>query len=278
MKSYVYTDRFNHELTATFHQGESVNKDNPLIIYIHGGGLIYGSRDDLPPVHIDKLTRVGFNLLCLDYPLIPESNLPVLIDSLQDSINWGVSKFSTDNSYILFGRSAGAYLSLILTSKFLKTKPAAIVSFYGYYSLYDQGLTGKSTFYSQYPLLDDTMIAPIIQKKPLFNAPIEQRFPIYLSYRQRGVWIENMLKGVNSKEQFSLTDEEISNLPPLFIAVSTDDQDVPHEQSFYLNNLATQSELVTVNNLPHDFDRLCDDIQTKQAYHQLVNWLISLTK
>lgn len=278
MTIYSYTDRENNQLEATFHKSIKPNKENPLIIYIHGGGLIYGSKDDLPLVHIEKFTQLGFNILALDYPLIPESSLKTLLNSLEDGINWGLSTFANDDNFILFGRSAGAYLSLVLSAKFLEKKPKAIISFYGYYSLMDKELNKPSDFYTQYPLLDDVMIAPLIQKKPLFNAPIEQRFPIYLSYRQRGVWISKMLDQITNVENFSLTDDDIRALPPLFIAASKDDQDVPYTQSSHLHDLATQSELCTITNLPHDFDRLVDDVQTKKAYHQLMNWLIRIQK
>ena len=278
MTVYSYSDRENNQIDATFHKSTKQNKDNPLIIYIHGGGLIYGSKDDLPLVHIEKFTQVGFNILALDYPLIPESSLETLINSLLDGINWGISKFTTNDDFILFGRSAGAYLSLILSAKFLDIKPKAIISFYGYYSLMDKELKKPSDFYVQYPLLDDVMIAPLIQKQPLFNAPIEQRFPIYLSYRQRGIWVSKMLAHVSNIENYSLADDDIRTLPPLFIAVSKDDQDVPYTQSIYLHDLATKSDIYTLNGLPHDFDRLVDDVQTKKAYLQLMNWLICLQK
>ena len=35
------------------------------ILYFHGGGLLYGSREDLPRRHIDTLTRAGYICECL---------------------------------------------------------------------------------------------------------------------------------------------------------------------------------------------------------------------
>lgn len=38
------------------------------IVYLHGGGLLFGTRDDLPAYHLEQLTRAGFRVLALDYP------------------------------------------------------------------------------------------------------------------------------------------------------------------------------------------------------------------
>ena len=41
------------------------------ILYFHGGGLLYGSREDLPMLHISRLTQAGYEILAFDYPLAP---------------------------------------------------------------------------------------------------------------------------------------------------------------------------------------------------------------
>ena len=46
-----------------------------VILYFHGGGLVYGSREDLPDFHIETLTNAGFTIISFDYPLAPESKI-----------------------------------------------------------------------------------------------------------------------------------------------------------------------------------------------------------
>ena len=276
MEQFSYKTNNGLTIGATFykHSDEYLDKNNPLIIYLHGGGLIYGSREDLPTSHIEKLTNHGYSILALDYPLIPESSINEIIDALISGINWGIKEFSINQEFILFGRSAGAYLTLLLSSRFLTQKPKAVISLYGYFDLHDKNLSGENAYYKKYPLITDEILTPLIGTHPIFNALIEQRFPIYLSYRQRGVWLEKILNG-QPIDSYSLTDEDIQKLPPLFIAASKDDEDVPYSQSERLADLSKQSDFLTVTALPHDFDRFVEDEQTQSVYEQLIKWLQS---
>lgn len=275
MKRYFYTNQDNQEIGATLYHEENRSRSQPLIIYIHGGGLIYGSREDLPQKHIDLLGDLGYQILALDYPLIPENSLQDIISSLSEGIQQGIETYSSTGEYILFGRSAGAYLTLLLSSQYLSdNKPNAIISFYGYYHLEDPLLCGESRYYNKYPKLDDNLINPLISKeKNIFSAPIEQRYPIYLSYRQRGTWIEHFIKDSEQKITLSLSEQDIKSLPKMFITASQDDSDVPFSQSQKLHNLASDSTLITVQHLPHDFDKLVDDPQTTHMLNELSKWL-----
>ncbi len=49
------------------------------ILYFHGGGLLYGSREDLPRRHIDTLTRAGYIIVSYDYPLAPAARLDTIM-------------------------------------------------------------------------------------------------------------------------------------------------------------------------------------------------------
>lgn len=41
--------------------------EKALIVYIHGGGLLFGSRNDLPLKHRRAFTAAGYKLVCIDY-------------------------------------------------------------------------------------------------------------------------------------------------------------------------------------------------------------------
>ena len=81
------------------------------ILYFHGGGLLYGSRKDLPERHIQTLTSAGYEILAFDYPLAPAAGLEIILDDVCSSINHTCENGAvyTDPSlpYYLWGRSAG---------------------------------------------------------------------------------------------------------------------------------------------------------------------------
>lgn len=87
------------------------------IVYLHGGGLLYGQRNDLPEPYVSLLLRHGYTLVCVDYPLAPQvgvSQINRCVRGLWDAVteacatNLGLSRF------VVCGRSAGAYLALRL--------------------------------------------------------------------------------------------------------------------------------------------------------------------
>ena len=61
------------------------------IVYLHGGGLLFGTRDDLPAYHLEQLTRAGFRVLALDYPLAPNAKLPQILEDILCSVNTGAA-------------------------------------------------------------------------------------------------------------------------------------------------------------------------------------------
>ena len=50
-------------------------KLSPVIVYIHGGGLFWGSREDLKKAQLDFYHQAGFTVFSIDYRLAPESKL-----------------------------------------------------------------------------------------------------------------------------------------------------------------------------------------------------------
>ena len=111
------------------------NPDVPLkasVLYFHGGGLLYGSREDLPDPHLQILTDAGFAVIAFDYPLSPGAKLPDIFADVCASIEMYLSDpalFSGASAaplpYFLFGRSAGAYLCLLAAGKGNLSQPPA---------------------------------------------------------------------------------------------------------------------------------------------------------
>ena len=262
------------ELKATYYPQDTKSVKQPLIIYLHGGGLIYGNRDDLPSIYMSQFNQAGYPVLTLDYPFIPEVRLRDILSVLKVGIQWALDHpiIDTDN-YILFGRSAGSYLSLLLASDPTLPNPTLLISFYGYYSLADQALQQPSLYYKKYPAIPFMVLHQLIEKSPLASSSIAQRFPIYLSYRQTGKWTQEIVGPHATLSDFSLSQKELRQLPPTFIAASDGDQDVPFHCSQDLARFIPENHFHQLTGLPHDFDSNTHLPEGKESYNLLIHWL-----
>ncbi len=60
----------------------------PVIVYLHSGGLIFGTRDWLPAEQIEYWRSAGFSVVNLDYRLAPETKLADIVEDVRDGIRW----------------------------------------------------------------------------------------------------------------------------------------------------------------------------------------------
>ena len=196
-KTVIYKEDVNFSLKADFY---GTNQENaPVVIYIHGGGLIWGTREEISEEMIKLYTDNGFSLFSIDYRLAPATKLPEILKDIEDAIQWiqleGPKQFSIDPKKIaVVGSSAGGFLALS-TGTFTQ-KPRAIVSFYGYGDLVGSWATSPSKYYCQKDKVSKEVAYKLITNKILTEASIEERFLFYVYARQNGVWIEE-ITGVN---------------------------------------------------------------------------------
>ncbi|MDT2814283.1 alpha/beta hydrolase [Vagococcus carniphilus] len=270
-KEFCYTTFNNLKLWGTYYSAKETSSTKPLIVYFHGGGLIYGNRDDLPQEHLEIFLDNGYSVITLDYPLIPEVKIDVVLECLKEGIHYVSENFQQD--FIYFGRSAGAFLALQLANCDSLIKPKKIISFYGYYSLNEPLLHQASDYYKKVPIVPFMTVHHLKRKQPIKEALIEERFPIYLSFRQSGTWVKELLGRKNEINDFSLTTEDLQKLPPIFVAASEHDQDIPFQINQELVNQASNATCFFVKDLPHDFD--ADPIREAaiSCYKEVIKWL-----
>ncbi|MBM6615222.1 alpha/beta hydrolase [Desemzia sp. RIT804] len=276
-KNHPYTKYRSLTLEATFYKTSSVPNEQT-IIYIHGGGLVYGQRDDLPEDYIQDFLEAGYHFLALDYPLAPETPLKDIYNETKKGLQWFTKEYRatlgiTSSAFILFGRSAGAYLSLLLAKDPELPDPTKVISFYGYYSLSDYSFQKPNAHYKKYPVMPEKMIHKLIGTSPLAKGPLQTRYALYLYARQTGKWIEYLHATQEDRRDFSLTTDELQTLPPTFIAQSIDDQDVPYRIGKTLQASIPDSYFFSVKGLEHDFDRDPFIPEAKEAYRQVIDWL-----
>ncbi|MCA9834690.1 MAG: alpha/beta hydrolase [Thermomicrobiales bacterium] len=237
------------------------------VIYIHGGGLIFGSRNDLPDPYIAAFNDAGFTIVALDYPFAPRCRTEAILGALEETIsslhdNGGLR----GDRLILFGRSAGAYLALNLQARaIMRGEHLAdrLISLYGYTDMQDKDFHRPSSWYQAFGYVD-----------PLPDQPdaddFTTRFSLYVGLRQRGTWPETVLDATTTP----IPDDVLRRLPPTFLAASAYDPDVPFRCSKHLATVIPQSSFYRVYDATdHDFDRDPASPHGLPMYQEIINWL-----
>jgi acetyl esterase/lipase len=87
-------------------------KDVPLIVWIHGGGFLFGSKEGFPvePVPLHLLLE-GYAVASINYRLSPEALFPAQLEDCKAAIRWlraHAEEFGIDPSRTgVWGASAG---------------------------------------------------------------------------------------------------------------------------------------------------------------------------
>src|SRR5215831_8012036 len=60
----------------------------PVVLWIHGGALIFGRRDNIRPRHLERYLEAGFAVVSIDYRLAPETKLIDILQDVRDAYSW----------------------------------------------------------------------------------------------------------------------------------------------------------------------------------------------
>lgn len=260
------------------------------VIYLHGGGLVFGTRKDLPGQYQELFLAAGYDLIALDYPLAPESDLAEIQDAVHTAVLFLLSHpqlcgYEDFPPFFLFGRSAGAYLALCEAKRLGRNgisdtaklpKLMGILSFYGYHRLSLPEFTKPIPYYRQFLEVTRENILPLIGDRFLTDGPVTERYSIYIYARQSGSWLSFLCKGTDPAD-YELSDEDLALLPPCFFTASTGDQDVPFRESKSMAALVPESAFYPVYFLPHDFDRDISCEESRLVYQAALEWMQNLT-
>lgn len=229
------------------------------ILYFHGGGLLYGSREDLPQLHKELVSRAGYAILAFDYPLAPAANLDVITEDIRTSVDWylahGQDILGKQLPYFLWGRSAGAYLCLQAAAKGnLSLPPKGLVSYYGYGFLCDGWFLTPSKYYRSLPPVGEEVLRTLPEAIHA-QGPLDTHYGVYVYARRTGKWLDLIYKGRTKFFYLDHTLRLCDSLPcPVFCTHSTGDTDVPYEEFLELCSRYRAQRFVASANM-HDFDR-----------------------
>lgn len=282
-KTVIYKEDVNFSLKADFYETNLINA--PVVIYIHGGGLIWGTREEISEEMIKLYTNNGFSIFSIDYRLAPETKLQEILKDIEDAILWiqleGPKQFSIDPKKIaVVGSSAGGFLAL--SSGAFTHKPRAIISFYGYGDLVGSWATSPSKFYCQKDSVSKELAYQLITDQIITEASVEERFLFYVYARQSGAWIKEItgINPLNNKEalyQFCPNRNVTKEYPPTLLLHGTKDTDVPYEQSVFMRAAiikeSVEVKLITIPNGEHVFDKDFQDPIVQNALNQVIDFL-----
>lgn len=251
-------DRNGYSKKATIYSDTECTP-KAVLLYFHGGGLLYGDRTDLPDYHLSRMTQAGYVIVSYDYPLSPAAKLPLIMEDICASINHyvenSVNYTGTSLPYFLWGRSAGAYLCLIAAAHGeLYAQPKGILSYYGYGFLVNNWFHTPSKYYGSLPPVHESCLTAVPQEVHT-TGDLETHYSVYVYARQNGCWKDLIYEG---REKFFLLDYSLrtcDRLPcPLFCAHSMGDTDVPYEEFLELcQKYNAKCYIASCNE--HDFDR-----------------------
>lgn len=84
-KIFIYKTVGKTSINADLYQTADNTVLKLIIIWIHGGALIFGSRTDLPEEQMKFYLKADYSVISIDYRLAPETKLPEIIEDITPS-------------------------------------------------------------------------------------------------------------------------------------------------------------------------------------------------
>jgi acetyl esterase/lipase len=262
------------------------NTPKPVAVWIHGGALIFGSRQKSPnsPV-VRSLLNAGFSVVSIDYRLAPETKLADILDDVRDAFHWirtnskrlGIDPTQT----VVCGGSAGGYLTL-MAGFAVTPRPKALVSYWGYGDIVGPWYSRPDPFYLRRPAVTRADALAVVGKLPISESPETDRVKFYLYCRQTGLWPKEVAGHDPIVEDqwfssFCPVRHVTREYPPTMLVHGTADTDVPYEQSKLMANrfasVGVDHELVTVPDGAHGIGNVRSEKQDR-IYQRAASFLL----
>lgn len=255
-QEFVYKSVKGHAIKANIFLPVS-NEKHPVLVYFHGGGFIFGNRDQgLDIVLKDKLLANKFAVVSADYRLAPETKLDEILKDVSDVIKWiklnGQQKYNLDtNKIAVAGGSSGGYLALS-TGFDSKLSPNAIVAISTPTGFFASNIQmGDLSILNQpgpYDIVKDSMISygDYDSRMTLWRFLAKNRLALY------EIFGFDPAKEPERLERYTLTNNVKSNYPPTLIIHAKNDHlvDLGQVNAFYdfLQDKKVKSSLYLVEN------------------------------
>ncbi len=263
----------------------------PLVVWIHGGALILGSRTRVPAHLLEACHRENWALASLDYRLAPEVKLPTLLDDVAAAFEWlrgeGARAYAYDPDQLaVTGGSAGGYLTLWCGTSVVP-RPRCLVSYWGYGDLLGDWYTQPSDHYRRViPLISREEAESGVGREVVSGVEggserNRARGRYYHYLRQNGLWTRAVTgwdPGTEREAIAAYCPVRVlpADFPPTFLIHGTEDTDVPHscsiEMAEALRVRGIDHVLISVEGAEHGLAG-ADASVTQSVYAQAVAFL-----
>ena len=266
----------------------AAGEKRPVVVWIHGGALIMGNREGIPGWLTEACRKNEYVLVSIDYRLAPETQLPLIIEDVEDACRWirekGPELFHGDpNRIAVVGGSAGGYLTLASGFR-VKPRPQALVSLWGYGGLVGPWYSEPSPHARHHSSkLSREEAFKQVSGKPISDSRDRKGDggAFYQYCRQNGAW-PKAVSGWDPKQEpekffpFMAVKNVTPDYPATFLIHGDKDTDVPYEESemmaaeFAKNKV--EHRLVRVEGGEHGLSGV-DPKVIQQAYSQAAMFL-----
>ena len=265
-RTFTYKTIGNTDIKADVYRlaGEDVR---PVILWIHGGALIMGSRKMLPGDQRDRFLRAGYVVVAIDYRLAPETRLPEILEDIEDAHRWvrdqGPTLLRIDpRRVVAVGQSGGGYLALMAGVR-VQPRLKAVVSFYGYGDIAGEWYSRPDAFYLAQQRVTKEDADKMVGEQALSESPPLPRIGFYVYCRQNGRWPHEVagLDPDTEADKFEPYCPErlvSSTYPPTLLLHGDRDTDVPFQMSermaAALSRQGVEHRLYRMAGFDHMFD------------------------
>ena len=287
-KTFVYKTIGQDSIKSDFYRISNDKIVRPVIVWIHGGALIWGSSNSLPKEQLEFYLNAGYSVLSIDYRLAPETKLHEIIEDIKDAIIWvqnNDTQLQIDPKRIfVIGHSAGGYLAL-MTGYILDNPPRAIVSFYGYGDIQSEWCNQPDSFYINMGAVPKEKAFKLIRGSIITSASSDGRFDLYLYCRQQGIWT-NIVSGHDPVKEPEYFDRFCpakninSSFPPVLLIHGDKDTDVPFKQSVLMDKALSlkniDHQFIEMTGFGHAFDKMeggLGNTQISNTFYEVIKFM-----
>ncbi len=224
----------------------------PGLLWIHGGGYLFGSADEILPAQLAEKYRC--TVVSVDYRLAPEHPFPAGLEDCLAAYHWMLAnavKLAIDPTIIaLAGQSAGGGLAAGLALK-----------------LRDSGACAPAFQFLLYPMLDN-----------LHATPSGQHVDHYVWNRQTSLnawamYLNGTPGAVASPYAAAARATDLSGLPPTFVTVGTADlfRDECIDYAHRLMAAEVAVELVVFPGVFHGAEQFAPEAQISRRMNSCID-------
>jgi acetyl esterase/lipase len=241
----IYHVANNYEAKLDVYEPAHASQPTPVVIVIHGGGWIAGTKEDRV-LEMMPYLQMGFAAVNVEYRMAQVSLAPAAVEDCRCALHWvfaNAKKYNFDPSrVVLQGGSAGGHLALMTGM----ATPAA--------GFDTDCFTEQDNVWSQNPgTTHDPRVAAIVDWFGIADVPDELSGPNAKGYAV--AWIGNQPNGDEIAKRVSPINYVTKDDPPIITIHGDKDALVPYQQSVRLHKALDAAgvphELFTVPGANH---------------------------